>query len=102
MAATPMATFGHVLISGIVWILIAIGVGILGSWLTTLSGIWPFLGWPLAMIGFGFAGMSALHLWRITSLQIQGMRMMRDDPEGFEEAKRRYEDAMRRIDDDAT
>ena len=87
-----MAKFGHVFISGIVWIAIAIGIGILGSWLTILSGLWPILGWLLTIIGYGFAGLSALHLWRITSYQIRGMRMMRDDPERFKELKRRYEE----------
>jgi hypothetical protein len=102
MVEAAMSKFGHVLISGIVWIVIAIGVGVLGSWLITPARGWPILGWPLAIIGFGFAGMSALHLWRMTSLQMQGLRMMRDNPEGFQEAKRRYEDAMRRIDDEET
>lgn len=89
-----MAKFGHLLISGIVWIAIAVGVGVFGSWLTKQAGFWPILGWLIAIIGFGFAAISALQVWRITSLQMHGMRIMRDDPEGFAEAKRRYESAL--------
>ena len=61
-----MAKFGHVLISGLIWIAIAIGIGLLGSWMTTLGGIWSVLGWIIALAGYGFAVMSGLHLWRIT------------------------------------
>jgi len=91
--------FGHVFISGLVWILISACIGLCGSWLTLQSGGWPILGWPMTIIGFGFAVMSASHLWRVTNLQRQGMRMMRDDPQGFAEAKRCYEEAMRRADE---
>lgn len=93
-----MAKFGHVLISGIVWIVIALGVGIFGFWLTTQSDFWPILGWPIAIICLGFAGVSALHLWRITTLQMRGMRMMRDNPQAFETAKRAYKQAIHPID----
>ena len=99
MADKSMAKFGHTLISGIVWIAIAIGIGYFGFWLTKQSDSLAILGWPIAIIGYGFAGMTILHVWRITSMQLRGMRMMRADPEGFEEAKRSYEETMRRIDD---
>mgnify|MGYP001588157761 CR=1 FL=1 len=95
-----MAKFGHVFISGIVWIVIAAGIGILGSWLTSVSGICCYLGWLLAVVGYGFAGLSLLHLWRMTTFQMRGMRMMRDDPERFAEARRRYEEAMHRKHDE--
>ena len=93
-----MAKFGHVLISGIVTIVIAVATGVSGSWLTTQSGSWSILGWPICVFAFGYAGISALHVWRISSLQMKGMRMMRDDPKWFEEAKRRYQETIPRND----
>lgn len=102
MGNTYMAKFGHMFISGIIWIAIAVGIGIIGSWLTNLSGIWSVLGWLLAVIGYSFAGLSTLHLWRITNFQIRGMRMIREDPEGFKELRRRYEEVMQHIDDKET
>ncbi len=95
-----MAKFGHVFISGTIWIAIAAGIGVLGSWMTGLDGVWCVVGWLLAMVGWGFAVMSAVHLWRITSLQIKGMRMVRDDPEGFARLSQQYDEAMRRGQDE--
>jgi hypothetical protein len=36
-------------------------------------------------------------LCRITNLQMKGMRMMREDPEGFTRLKEQYDEAMRRV-----
>jgi hypothetical protein len=85
--------FGYTLIAGILWIAIAVGIGILGSWLTTRGGGWPILGWILAVLGWGFAGLSVVQLWRMTSMQIKGMRMMRNQPEDFERARQEFEQA---------
>jgi len=68
--------------------------------MTGLSGFWSIVGWLLALIGYGFAISATVHLCRITSLQIKGMRMMREDPQAFEAAKRRYEGAMRESEED--
>lgn len=95
-----MARFGHVIVSGIAWILLALGLGFFGLWLIARPGLWGVLGWPVAFAGFGFAVMSAVHLWRITRLKVQGMRWERADPEGFEEARREYDEAMRRQDEE--
>lgn len=76
-----MAKFGHVLISGLLWIAIAIAVGLLGSWMTTLGGVWSVLGWITAVAGYGFAALSVYHLWRVTFATVMGMRMKREEPE---------------------
>lgn len=83
--------FGHMLIPGIIWILIALGVGVLGAW---LGGIFGRL---VSFVGFGFAALSTWYLSRITLLQWKGMRMMKEDPQAFAELRRGYEDASRRI-----
>ena len=83
--------FGPTFISGIVWILIALGIGVLGSRITGT------VGWAVSLLGFGFAGLSIWHLSRITLLQWKGMRMMKEDPQAFAELRRSYEDASRRI-----
>ena len=95
-----MAKFGHVFISGIIWVTLAAGVGVLGSWMTTFDGFWFVVGWLLAIVGWGFAVMSGLHLWRITSLQMKGLRMMREDAKGFTRVKQQYDEAMPRVEDE--
>ena len=61
--------------------------------MTTFDGFWFVVGW-------GFAVMSGLHLWRIASLQMKGMRMMREDPKGFPRVKQQYDEAMPRVEDE--
>ncbi len=97
-----MAKFGHVIISGLVWIVIAVGFGALGLWMVTLTGSLSILGIIIAVLGFGFVFLSISHLLRITYLQIRGMRMMRDDPEIFEEMRQKYKEAVKRQDEDAS
>lgn len=88
-----MAKFGHVLISGIAWILICVLVAILGG---RLGGA---LGTVLSWVGWLFAALAAWHLIRMTSLQIRGMRMAQQDPEGFARLREEYEDALRRVEE---
>lgn len=95
-----MAKFGHVLISGLIWIALEVGIGLVGIWMTGLDGLWSILGWIIVVVAFGSASMSAGHLWRVTWFQVKGMRMMRDDPEEAVEARRRYEEAVRRVEDE--
>lgn len=104
-----MAKFGHIFISGLIWIALEVGIGLVGIWMTGLDGLWCILGWIIVVVAFGSASMSAGHLWRITSFQVKGMRMMRimrmrmvgDDPEAVE-ARRRYEEAVRSVEDEET
>ncbi len=95
-----MARFGHAFISGAVWIGIAVGIGLFGSWMTKHDGYLSILGWLIAIVGYGFAFVSGYHLWRITSFQLKGMKMMQEDPEGFARSKREYDEAMRRVEND--
>ena len=88
-----MAKFGHTFLSGIVWIVIGISVGILGS---TVEGIF---GWILTLAGFGFASFSVWLLIRVTSSTIKGMRMAKEDLEEWARIKRNYEDAVKRLDE---
>jgi hypothetical protein len=94
-----MAKFGHVFISGIAWIAIAVGVGSVGSWMTQWDGWWRVAGWLIAVIGWGFAVLSGVQLWSITRWQLKGMRLARDDPEAFARMMRRYDEATHRTQD---
>lgn len=93
-----MAKFGHAFISGVLWVLIAVGIGLGGLWIVDASGLWAVLGWIIALIAFAFAGMSFMQLFRVASLTRQGLRMMEEDPDRFEEAQRRFDEAKHRTD----
>ena len=49
--------------------------------------------------GYLMGILSLFHVLRIVNLTRQGMNMMREDPEGFERAKREYEEASRKLDE---
>ncbi len=95
-----MPKFGHWLLAGVAWILIALTIGVLGAWLFYQTGIWRFVGVILMFAGFGFAGLSALHVFRMINLQLLAVETMLDDPEAFEEAGREYEEAVNHPEED--
>ena len=89
-----MAKFGRKFLSGLPWIVIGVAVGIWGS---RIEGIF---GWILSIVGFGWAILGALHLYRVTSYTIKGMRMMEEDPEEWARLKQDYEDAVEQLDEE--
>lgn len=52
-------------LAGVLWTAIAFGIGCIGVWLKSYSGLWTFVGWSLIILGFGFAGDSILALIRL-------------------------------------
>jgi hypothetical protein len=76
------------------------GPTVLGAWLFYQTGIWRFVGFIFMVGGFGFAGLSALHVFRMTNLQLLAVKTILDDPEAFEEAGREYEEAVNHPEED--
>lgn len=88
-----MAKFGHLLISGILWVLIAGAIGWFGLNLVERGGVFVVLGWAIAIGAFAFAGLSVLHISKTARGQRAASRWRRNDPEGFARAEERYEGA---------
>jgi len=90
-----MGSLGKKLISGIVWIIISVGIGFWGTTLSESSGFVGILGWIISFIGFGFAIMSASHLFKLVSYHKKGVKMKEENPEAFEKLRKKYEEASR-------
>ncbi len=58
--AHHMAKFGHWFLSGVLWVAIAFGIGLLGLWVVSLGGIWSRFGQVVVLAGFSFAGLAVL------------------------------------------
>jgi hypothetical protein len=95
-----MAKVGHILISGIIWIVIAIGIGGLGFWMTRWGGLWCVSGWAMVIVCGGFVGITASQLCSLIWLSMKSLRMMRHHPEEYARLKTQFDDAMRRIEDE--
>jgi hypothetical protein len=95
-----MARVGHILISGIVWVVIAGAIGWFGLSLADSGGMWSVLGWLIAFLAFGFAGISLMQLFRMVWLHWQSMHWMQKDPKASAEARHGYEAAIHQIEQD--
>ena len=95
-----MAKFGNTLIVGFVWIAISVGIGIYGSRLSNSPGFLGVVGWVISILGFGFALMSAMHLYRMVRGTMKALKRQKDDPEGFAKAQLDYKNAMQRIEEE--
>lgn len=92
-----MGSLGKKLISGISWILISVGIGFWGASLSESSGLVGVLGWIISFFGFGFAIMSASHLYKLVSYHRKGVEMKEENPEAFEKLRKEYEEANKRV-----
>lgn len=90
---------GHVVIVGIVCILIAGALGVFGMNLADNGGFLALVGWAIALPSFAFAGLALMHLFRVVSGTWHALRLMERDPEAFAQLKKRYDDAVRRVDE---
>lgn len=95
-----MGLLGRKLISGIVWILISLGIGVWGVSLSESTGFMGVLGWIISFMGFGFAVMSISHLFKLVYYYIKGVRMKKEDPEALDKLIRDYENAKKRVQED--
>lgn len=91
-----MGSLGKKLISGIIWIIISVGIGFWGTSLSESSGLVGVLGWVISFFGFGFAIMSVSHLYKLVSYHRKGVQMKEKNPEAFEELRNEYEEANQR------
>lgn len=91
-----MGSLGKKLISGIIWIIISVGIGFWGTSLSASSGFVGILGWIISFLGFGFAVMSVSHLFKLISYHRKGVQMKEENPEAFEQLRKEYEEANKR------
>ncbi len=92
-----MANFKHFLAAGILWTLISLAIGWWGLSLTDDGGIWSVLGWLIALVALGFVILSLILMGRTVFSYRQGMRWMKEDPEGFAKAQQAHEAAVQQL-----
>jgi predicted S18 family serine protease len=79
------------IISGIIWIVIFVAVGVCGHRLGgTLGTIVSYAGWLLAVV-------SVVSVAKNISYLRQGLKMMEEDPGKYEQLKNQYNRAMRNV-----
>lgn len=93
-----MASFGSWFLSGLVWLVIAIAVGMLGGWLRheVGGGVATFVGWLLQILGFGCGGLFLWQIVRTSWYQMRGAWVATNHPEEFAASRRAYDAAMQR------
>jgi hypothetical protein len=82
------------IISGIIWITIFIAIGMYG---VKLGGT---LGTVVSYAGWLFAFLSVMHVLKVITYTIKGIKMMKEDPERFNKLRSEYHNAMNRLDGD--
>lgn len=94
-----MASFGNWLLSGIVWLVIAIAVGVSGGWLRHGGGggvVTP-IGWLLQILGFGCGGLFLWQIVRTSWYQMRGAWLATNHPEELVALQRGYDAAAQQI-----
>lgn len=82
------------IISGIIWIAIFIAIGIYGTRLGgTLGTVVSYAGWLFAVLSF-------MHVVKVITYTMKGVKMMKEDPERFNKLRREYHNAMDRLGED--
>jgi len=82
------------IISGIIWTAIFIAIGIVGARLGgTFGTVVSYAGWL-------FAALSIIHVAKVIAYTINGIKMLKEDPEKFNKMRSEYHDAMNRLDED--
>ena len=75
-----------ILFSGLLWIIIALGIGPVGLSLVDSKGVLAVVGWVVAIAAFAFAGLSFKHLYAVIRTRnvaaMQGVQATRHPGEG--------------------
>ena len=82
------------IISGIIWIAIFSAIGIFG---VKLGGT---LGTVVSYAGWLFAVLSVMHVAKVITYTVNGIKMMKEDPERFNKLRGEYYSTMDRLDED--
>lgn len=82
------------IISGIIWTVIFIASGIFGA---RLGGTF---GTVISYAGWLFAVLSIMHVAKLITYTIKGIKMLKEDPERFNKLRSEYHNAMNRLDED--
>lgn len=82
------------IISGIIWIVIFVAVGIYGA---KLDG---WLGTTVSYAGWLFAVLSVIHVFKVIMYTAKGIKMMSEDPEKFNKLRDEYHSAIDRMDNE--
>lgn len=82
------------IISGIIWIAIFVAIGIFGA---RLGGTF---GTMVSYAGWLFAVLSVIHVAKVITYTIKGIKMMKEDPDKFIKLRNEYHNAVKRLDED--
>ena len=82
------------IISGIIWTAIFIAIGIFGARMGgTFGSVVSYAGWL-------FAVLSIMHVAKVITYTIKGMKMLKEDPERFNKLRSEYHNALNRLNED--
>ena len=82
------------IISGVIWIAIFVAIGIYGA------GLGGTLGTVVSYAGWLFAVLSIMHVAKVVTYTMKGIKMMKENPEKFDKLRNEYHSAMNRLDED--